>query len=161
MISITIKKEDVPEILLSDKDRFRAECLDMWDTIGGRSEWVQSFVAYTAHQFYGKGGSLGLGWKHVYYYVVKVFNFGKDTRELLEYVEEVTLSDDDVELYKQYCKYVNYVNYLKEGYWAGDNSCTYRDAVDGRNVRGELCGYIIGVDTDIMESLSYADWVNL
>ncbi len=56
MISIKVKKETIPKIPLPKRDRYRAEHLDMWDTVGGTSKWVQSFVASTAHKFFGKGG---------------------------------------------------------------------------------------------------------
>ncbi len=154
MISIKVKKETIPKVPLSKRDRYRAEHLDMWDTVGGTSEWVQSFVASTAHKFFGKGGE-GLGWMHVYKFVAEVYKFGEGIHDLIDYTEEVTLTGDDVERYKIYLKYINY---LKEDYFVEKDSCSYREAYRGNNVRGTpYNGYIIGVDEDLVEKIIFEE----
>ncbi len=147
MISIKVKKESAPNIPLSNKDRYRAEYLDMWDTVGGTSEWVQSFVASTAHKFFEKGNE-GLGWVHVYKFVAEVYKFGEGIYDWIDHTEEgVTLTGDDVERYKIY---LEYINYLKEDYFVEKDSCSYMNAYKGKNVRGIFFnGYIIGVDEDL------------
>lgn len=155
MISIKVKKETIPKIPLSNKERYRAEHLDMRDTVGGTSEWVQSFVASTAHKFFGKGGE-GLGWVHVYKFVAEVYKFGEGIYDWEDYTEEgVTLTGDDVERYKIY---LEYISYLKEDYFVEKGSCSYRDAYRGDNVRSRFFdGYIIGVDEDLVEKIIFEE----
>ena len=142
MITIDIRLKDVPPIPVNLSKKYRASLLDVWDTLGGTTEWVQSFIIPITHHFY-------TGFNRLYFYksyvdTINILKHGEYLRNVLEDVDVLTLEDDDVVKYKLYRDFISFLG--SDDYLFPEESYSFKEAYDGRNRRGSFCEYIVGVD---------------